>query len=68
MSEVSKVGQSDRAETVVVPCEPSHAMLIAGMTQLDVWSDDTLAQEIDGMAMAAKVYRAMTSAGEDVLR
>lgn len=48
--------------TVIVPCEPTMNMLIAGTKALDLWSDDALREEIDGTEMARKVWKAMTSA------
>jgi hypothetical protein len=51
--------------TVVVPCEPSLSMLREGARALDAWSDDALREEIDGIEMARRVWKAMTSNGGD---
>lgn len=51
--------------TVIVPCEPTPQMVREGLRALNAWSDDALAEEIDAAEMARRVYRAMTSAGQD---
>lgn len=60
---MSPPSQSDGLR-VAVPMEPTRKQLLAGQRELDLWSDDELAQTIDGYEMAAKVYKAMTSAGD----
>lgn len=56
------MSSNESASTVIVPCEPTPKMVREGARTLDLWSDDALAQEIDGAEMAAKVWKAMTSA------
>lgn len=47
---------------VAVPCEPTNKMLREGDRALDAWTDDALAEMVDGMEMAGRVWKAMTSA------
>jgi hypothetical protein len=53
---------NEMPSTVIVPCDPDWRMVLAGAKALDAWSDDLLAQEVDGAEMACRVYQAMTSA------
>lgn len=50
---------------VVVPCEPTPAMLREGARALDAWSDEVLRETVDGVEMARRVWKAMSSAGDD---
>ena len=50
---------------VIVPCEPTVAMIREGDRALDAWSDDALAEMVDGNEMAARVYRAMVNAAPE---
>ncbi len=54
---------SGRYAEVIVPCEPTRQMIVAGTRALDAWSDDALREEVDGAEMARRVWRAMSSAG-----
>jgi hypothetical protein len=50
---------------VTVPCVPTPAQVREGARALDAWADEALREMVDGPEMAERVYRAMTSAGED---
>lgn len=49
--------EGDRMVTVV-PAEPTPAMIREGARALDLWSDESLREEIDAYRMAELVLRA----------
>lgn len=46
---------------VIVPCDPTPAMLREGARALQAWADETLREEVDDIEMARRVWKAMTS-------
>lgn len=44
---------------------PTHKMITEGARALDLWSDESLREEIDARRMAELVWKAMTAADEE---